>query len=411
MKNTLYGDGIHDDYPALQEMINSGKCEVSLPVPEKCYLISKTLELPSNFRLVLPRFAEIKLADGSNCPMLKNITVSDYAERLPVFSPNVNDICRHLWYHVNAYSPDFVAENIEVTGGIWNFNNMGQLPNPEQTKVFEPYGFSGDGMLFYNVKGLKLSSMTFKDPTHYGACFDRVSYFTIENIVFDYNLGNPWAINMDGVHFNGNCHFGVIRNLKGACYDDLVALNAHEGSRGPITNIEIDGIFAETCHSAVRILTVYNNIENIHISNVYGTYYTYCIGITKFYPEERTGMFDAITIEGIYAAKASRDAVCPSPNAYVFPLIYIQNGTYSKNITIRDLHRQERCLPAETVFICNGAVVENLVIDTAVTENFTDKAMPFLSNNGIISNLSMKNVRTNGDAEIVGDGKIDVIHN
>ena len=61
----LYGDGVHDDYPAIQEMIDSGVCEVSLPAPKKCYLISKTLLLPSNFRLVLPRFAEIKLADSS----------------------------------------------------------------------------------------------------------------------------------------------------------------------------------------------------------------------------------------------------------------------------------------------------------------------------------------------------------
>ena len=63
MKHTLYGDGIHDDYPAIQEMIDSGVCEVSLPVPQKHYLISKTLVLPSDFRLVLT-YAEIKLAGG-----------------------------------------------------------------------------------------------------------------------------------------------------------------------------------------------------------------------------------------------------------------------------------------------------------------------------------------------------------
>ena len=57
MKHILYGDGIHDDYPAIQEMINSGVCEVTLPVPEKNYLISQTLVLPSNFKLILPRFA------------------------------------------------------------------------------------------------------------------------------------------------------------------------------------------------------------------------------------------------------------------------------------------------------------------------------------------------------------------
>ena len=74
-KYTLYGDGIHDDTDAIQEMIDSGVCEVSLPAPKKHYLISRALVIPSNFKLKLPRYAQIKLADGSNCFMLKNKTV------------------------------------------------------------------------------------------------------------------------------------------------------------------------------------------------------------------------------------------------------------------------------------------------------------------------------------------------
>ena len=74
MKYKLYGDGIHDDYPAIQEMIDSGACEVSLPAPEKCYLISKSLIIPSYFKLKLPRHAEIKLMDGANCFMVQNKT-------------------------------------------------------------------------------------------------------------------------------------------------------------------------------------------------------------------------------------------------------------------------------------------------------------------------------------------------
>ena len=59
LKYTLYGDGIHDDTAAIQEMIDSGVCEVSLPAPEKCYLISKPLVIPSNFKLKLPRYTII----------------------------------------------------------------------------------------------------------------------------------------------------------------------------------------------------------------------------------------------------------------------------------------------------------------------------------------------------------------
>ena len=47
---TLYGDGIHDDTDAIQELIDSGVCEVSLPVPKKLYLISRPLEIRRNHK-------------------------------------------------------------------------------------------------------------------------------------------------------------------------------------------------------------------------------------------------------------------------------------------------------------------------------------------------------------------------
>ena len=251
MQYQLYGDGIHDDYPAIQEMIDSGTCEVTLPVPRVCYRLSKTLTLPSNFRLVLPRYAKIRLMDGANCFMLANKTVEKY-------SLKTDNLSHEMFWFYDAYSnePEDTAQNIEVTGGIWDFNNLGQNQNPSVTGKFEPAHYTGFGMLFYNVKGLKLSNLTLKDPVTFSVTLDTVSYFTVENITFDYNYGNPKAVSMDGIHLAGNCHYGVLRNLKGACYDDLVALNADEGSNGPITNIEINGIFAEDCHSAGRLLTV-----------------------------------------------------------------------------------------------------------------------------------------------------------
>ena len=410
-KNTLYGDGIHDDYPAIQEMIDSGVCEVSLPAPEKCYLISKTLTLPSNFKLTLPRYAEIRLMDMSNCPMISNKMVEDYAERVPEkYKTIFNGDPYYLWAHVNKYSPEIMTENIEIEGGIWNFNTMNQLANPEQTHVREPYGYSGDGMLFYGVKGLRMANMTFKDPVHYGATYDRVSYFTIENIVFDYNMGNPYAVNLDGVHFNGNCHFGIIRNLKGTCYDDLVAINAHEGSRGDCTNITIDGIYSENCHSAVRLLAVGENIENIHISNVYGTYYQYGIGITKFYPGEATGRYDGIHFDHIYMSKAERKPEYMKGNSYVYPLLYVQNDLTVKNLVIENVHRIETDTPVETIYVGQCATVENMIVNDVTQENRTDKGdMPVMVNRGTINKLQFTNIREGGQSRLINNGTIDKI--
>ena len=264
----LYGDGIHDDTAAIQEMLDTSS-EVRLPAPKVHYLISRPLELASGRSLVLPRYAEIRLAPRSNCVMLKNKTVEDRAHRAGA----------RLFAFLDLYSPDAPCENISVEGGIWNFNNKEQNANPLSTGRYEPEGYAGFIMLFYNVRGLRLSSLTLKDTCTFGVTLDRVSYFKISDITFDYNDGNPAQSNMDGIHLNGNCHLGSIEGLFGTCYDDIVALNAEEGSRGPITNVDVRGIYTVGSYSAVRLLSASPAcaIRNVHISDVHGTFYHFGI--------------------------------------------------------------------------------------------------------------------------------------
>lgn len=406
MMNPLYGDGIHDDTAAIQERIDSGICELTLPAPEKYYLISKPLELPSNFKLNLPRFAEVRLADQSNCVMVRNKVVYSYAKRL---RPEVyeNPTQTHIWGYIDDFSPDSPCKNIEICGGIWNCNNLNQIPNPEQSKNFSVREFYGFGMLFYNVENLKLSSMTLKDPSQYGITLDTVSHFTVEDIRFDYNQGNPIPLNMDGIHLNGNCHYGFLRNLKGACHDDLIALNAHEGSKGPITNIEIDGLFAENCHSAVRLLTVSDKVENIHISNVFGSFWQYCVGLTKYYKGETTGLFDNINIDHIYASKSLPPMHFRTEKhiSRLYSLIWVQKETKVGTLTIRDLHRKEKALPKDTIEI-GAAEINRLILENITTENELKEDFSLLRNRGNIGFLSMKRCESKAGPLIINEGDI-----
>ena len=408
MKYQLYGDGIHDDYPAIQEMIDSGVCEVSLPAPKKHYLISQSLVLPSNFRLVLPRFAEIRLAERADCVMLRNRWTD--IEMDPSLPPLEG---RHqIWYFAREISPapEHRCENIEVIGGIWNFNNKQQLPNPLRTLDFGGKHYTGFGMLFFNVQNLKISNLTLKDPVNFALTLDVISYFTVEDITFDFNYGNPDALNMDGVHLDGHCHHGMIRNLKGACYDDLVAINAHEGYAGPITNIEIDGLYAEDCHSAVRLLAVQEEEKNIHISNVFGTYYQYCIGLTKFYKDETKGGFDAITIDNVYTSKAIRyeDRYAQIKSSKIYPLIWIQNDVKIKNLTLRSIHRREYNVPIETLYIGKGYPIDNLIIDDLTVEDHTGEKYPVIVNDGEVKNLVLSNIRTGNATLLTGSGTANI---
>ena len=169
-----------------------------------------------------------------------------------------------------------------------------------------------------------------------------------------------------------------------------MALNAYEGSGGDITNIQIDGLFARGCHSAVRLLTVHHRVEHIHISNVFGTYYQYCIGLTKFYPGETTGYFDAIVLENIHAAKAKRlpiqEAHMRNKNRH-YPFLWVQKNVRVKHLDVSHLHRREENNPIETVCIDENAEVEVLNLQDLSLENRTDAPCALFVNNGKIKRL------------------------
>lgn len=400
MINKLYGDGINDDTAAIQELIDTAENELVLPKPEKRYLISKPLEIPSNFKLVLPRFAEIKLAANSNCVMLRN----KHTRNIP------EDYNGRFLSYIESCKGSETTKNIEIVGGIWNFNNMEQAPNPLQVREPKIPEFWGFGMIFYNVVGLKISSLTLKDPSNFAVTLDTVTDFEVENIFFDYNKGNPIPINMDGIHCNGNCHNGTIKNLKGACYDDLIALNADEGTRGPITNVTIDGIYAETCHSAVRLLSAHQKVENIHISNVYGTYFQYCIGLTKNASNGQIdGGYDNIVIDNVYASKANQVYTYPWQGEWQYPFIIIEGETLVKNIKISNLHRKEKTIPIETICIYGDSIVENLVLENVTVENLTGEKYPFIKNYGTIKNLVMHDTSYKGRIKNCDNGILETM--
>lgn len=402
MQHTLYGDGIHDDTAALQEMIDESSNELLLKSPKNFYLISKALEIPSNFRLVLPRFAEIRLADNSNCLMLRNKAYNKSGKLIETCFPDHTG-----GMHVHNNDDFDINENIEVTGGIWNYNNMGQRKNPIHYDHDDLPYYTGTAFFFFGVRNLRISNLTIKDPVTYAATFDTISYFTFENITFDFNYGNPRPANMDGIHLNGNCHYGVFRNLKGTCYDDLIALNADEGSDGPITNIEIDGLFAEDCHSAVRMLTVKHPFENVHISNVYGTYYQYCIALSKCYAGDALGYYDGISIDHIYASKAERRTIYGKDGCYVFALIWVEPNINVKSLSISELYRKEKNIPIETLFIGDNTKVDLLTVDRVSFENNTGTPTPFIVNNGDVKKLVLGTTDIRGDEIIKNNGVIE----
>ena len=381
MKHILYGDGIHDDYPAIQELLDSRLSEIALPVPEKNYLISKTLKLHGGQTLKLPRFAVIRLADHADCAMAED---DDFG----------------TW-----------KDNISIDGGIWDMNNANQAPNPGHypdkygmilRDKFQEIGFSaarskqlpdvytGFCMRFCRVRGLIVKNITFKNPVTYGVQIAYTENFDFSDILFDYTVGAPRLWNMDGVHVEGWCKNGTIRNLKGACHDDLVALTADDGLYGPIENITIDGIYSEHSHSAVRLLSHGVPVKNIKISNVYGSYYVYCIGITKYHGgDDERGYMKNIIIENVAASACAGTADVRGGR---YPLIWVQRGLDIDGLSISNVEREEKVWRTPLLKVDEGATVKRLRLRDINQRSLIGSPVPLLVLDGETQITSMENV-------------------
>lgn len=384
----LVGDGVTDDTAAIQARLDAGTSCVYLPPPEKEYLISKTLKIGSEQELRMDRFTRIRLAPWTNAPMIEN---------------------------KNQKAGD---RRIVITGGIWDCDNVSQRCNPGLWKLssdpernkpkqypdrkYHEGRYIGIGLNFYNVEGLIVRGLTIRNPVMYATKFCRVSYFTVEDIEFDYKKWNPAKSNMDGIHLDGNCHHGRIHNIRGTTFDDQIALNANDGfcaqEEGPITDIEIDGVFAEYSHSGVRILSASKDapVKRVTIRNLHGNFYRYAVGLTRFFHERPgRGLIDDIVIEDCFCGSA------PWPNDLQpmiqswfchMPMIFCDNGVDIGNLTVRSFHRVEKSDPVPTICVGGGTTVASLTVRDCVQENHTDRLLIFLQNCGKIERKTIDNV-------------------
>lgn len=395
MKYKLYGNGADDDFPAIQEMLDSGICRVTLPPPEKHYVIGNTLKIHSDQELRLPAFARVVLKAGANCAMLEN---ADF---------------------------DNGNKNVCLNGGVWDMNHNAQNPNPYHfpdpvtarkfedeikrlrfdkttSKTLVRGCYTGMCFRFCTVKNLVFKNITVVNPVVYGVQCAYTEDFTFENIVFEYNEGSPKLWNMDGIHIEGGCRNGVFRNLKGACHDDLLAFTADDSLHGPISDMEADGIFAEGCHSAVRMLSAGTPVKNIHIRDIYGSFYVYCICMTKYYEDRPArGSFDNIVIENVYARFCDGTKDVPGHWA---PLIQIGKNVDIGSIAFRDIHRDEDNFAIETIGVEENTVIGKMTVYSAVQRNAAGGEMPFIKNEGKICTLVLDGVDTGGEKAIVGSG-------
>ena len=251
------GDGVNDDFAAIQAALDSGAREVIIPFGT--YPVSKTLKVHSNTKVRADRCAKIilraKCRLGRGDFLLSNASLDE---------GNVN---------------------ITIEGGIWDGNNT--ATENAKPDIFDKSGYSGSVLNFYNVKGLTLRSITVANSTTYYTRICRVEDFVIEDIDF---VSDEFGHNQDGLHFGGAVRHGKVKNVRalssGQTNDDMVALNADDSVervenldlvRDDIEDITFENIYAENCYTIIRMLSVTAKIRNIKFKNVYAGYRNYAI--------------------------------------------------------------------------------------------------------------------------------------
>lgn len=363
----VLGDGVNDDAPGIQALLDSGAGEVRLPKPKACYLIGDTLRIHSGQTLKLDRAAVVKLKPDAAKVMLSNAEHAKGDER----------IC--------------------VEGGIWDMDNLNQpLTSYQQDRnyrahAYEESYYTGVLMRFDNVKNLRISSVTLKDPVTFGMQLGRLRNFTIEDISFDYNLKRS---NMDGVHLNGDCRFGFIRDLKGATNDDQLALNADDGgmfemSRGPIEDVTAEGIFAENGYTAVRLLSAGSPIRRVKISGIFGSFRVNVVSFTNHNVHPGApSTFEDVSVSDVFASKAGNGAGAP---------IWIASPAKVGSLCISGYQRTESSSPAPDILIDPKCEVESLKISNFSSVNRTPGELFAIVNKGSIASLGVANMQVKAE--------------
>lgn len=300
------GDGVADDTAALQRALDGGNRTVVIPAGT--YLIRTSLLLDSGTTVRAAKEAVIRLADGAGTSV-------------DVFLISNRDR--------KAGNRDLVIE-----GGIWDGNNPG---NPRGDPAKQLPCYTGVAMNFINVQGLILRDLVIRNPESFAIRAIYLTDFRIEDIGFDFSALRP---NQDGVHLNGFCERGVIRNLTAlsphATNDDMVALNADDGDpkafafmqdmvNGPIRDIRIENLQAPSAFSLIRLLSHQNPIENVTIDGVSGGARFYVLNMDRWRFPPGGGKIRNVTLRNFKVNKAF-DNFSSQVRAAQRPMVHIQTA-------------------------------------------------------------------------------------
>lgn len=282
-------DGATDASPVLQGLLDEGG---DITIPAGSYLLTETLRVHSDTSITAEPGAVFRLADGAGRH------------------------CRN--FLITNANPGNGNVNISLRGGLWDGNNPG---NPRGTD-HEPFSYTGVAVNLTNVRRLRISGLTVRDPESFFVRVGEVSDFEIENITLQADNLRP---NQDGIHVGGFSERGVIRGIRargrGVPNDDMVALNADDDverqlnlgmRRGPIRDILVEDIEAEDAYTFLRLLSVDNPIEDITVRRMKGGCRMHGVNLNNWRFPKGVGAIRRVSMEDIELTKTACSLEAPA---------------------------------------------------------------------------------------------------
>lgn len=144
--------------------------------------------------------------------------------------------------------------DMSVEGGIWHasgrtWSEIDSERNPAIATLRDRGTILGV-LFFCSARRFSVRNITVRQSDFYAVLVSRCQDFLAEGLYFEDQY-------KDGIHINGPTARGTVRNVRGTCGDDIVALNAWDWhssavNYGPISHITVENVEAE--HDEMRLL-------------------------------------------------------------------------------------------------------------------------------------------------------------
>jgi hypothetical protein len=274
------------------------------------------------------------------------------------------------------------------------------------------------GFALFGVEQVTFRDVTIKNATTFAVHMTNWERAVFENIDLDNYTKEPKRQHQCGVQVSGPGRFLSMRNIRGETQDDFIALNADDGhsdwnqagefvrndsfgpyaSFGPITDVDIDGVFINGAENAIRILSRQSRVDRVSIRNVQGTF-----GRNGFFlqPHWRSGgNYGKITFENIDLRPFKADYG-------IIPFVFFLAGHF-EHLTLRNIQSHLPVDSRPVIWVMPHAVIDVLSVEgMQIYQNDPHSAKaPVIQVDGQIDLLAVRDVTLYRAKEVPIDGAL-----